>query len=353
MRADSAAVTAGPGAGKTEFLAQRASFLLETERCRPPQKILAISFKKDAARNLRERLRERVPEQVDRFASMTFDAFTKSIVDRFRTLLPPVWAMADDYRIHFPSRSDVENFLSDAARTAPGEFRHEIFQIPPAKFLSDFVGTTSLQAEPDQPTRGSEYAISEWWNQNYRRDGTPLVDFVMLNRLADLVVRSSSSLQRALRVTYPYVFVDEFQDTTYAQYTFLASVFPPVSTIVTVVGDDKQRIMGWAGALPSAFIQFARDYSDTQFELEHNFRSRQELVDLQHRFARRLNTSVRPQVSHVVSTEDGIAPVQAWDFSTTTREAQTVAAWIAADIEGSKRLPSQYALIARDRKSVV
>lgn len=40
-------VLAGPGAGKTEMLAQRASYLLETNTCRYPQKILAISFKRD------------------------------------------------------------------------------------------------------------------------------------------------------------------------------------------------------------------------------------------------------------------------------------------------------------------
>jgi superfamily I DNA/RNA helicase len=347
--ASSAAVTAGPGAGKTEFLAQRASFLLETGTCRAPQRILAISFKKDAARNLRERLRERVPEQVDRFASMTFDAFTKSLVDRFRTLLPAAWAMTNEYRIAFPNRREVESFLSDTAIAAPDEFRDEIFRLPPAKFLSDFVGPTPLQAEPEDPATGVDYAISEWWRQKYRRDGAPVVDFIMLNRLAELIVRSSPQLQQALRVTYPYVFIDEFQDTTYAQYTFLASVFPPASTTLTVVGDDKQRIMGWAGALPNAFVQFAADYADTQFELEQNFRSRQELVDLQHRFARRLNTAARRQVSQVISPEDGVAPVQAWDFSTTAREAQTIAAWIAADIEASERMPSQYALIARQQ----
>ena len=46
------AVTAGPGAGKTELLAQRADFLLRTNTCPYPQRILAISFKADAAANL-------------------------------------------------------------------------------------------------------------------------------------------------------------------------------------------------------------------------------------------------------------------------------------------------------------
>lgn len=42
------ALTAGPGAGKTEMLAQRADFLLRTGTCRYPKRILAISFKVDA-----------------------------------------------------------------------------------------------------------------------------------------------------------------------------------------------------------------------------------------------------------------------------------------------------------------
>lgn len=349
LRSQTAAVTAGPGAGKTEFLAQRASYLLETGLCRVPQQILAISFKRDAARNLHQRLAERLPEHSDRVASMTFDAFTKSIVDRFRSLLPPHWAMAEDYRIAFANQTEVRNFLNEVASNAPEPFRHEIYGLRPSTFLSDVLGATALDAEPIEPTSGTEYAIAEWWAQRYSGDGVSLVDFTMLNRLAELIIRSSSDLQSALRVTYPYVFVDEFQDTTYAQYTFLRSVFPPATTRVTVVGDDKQRIMGWAGALTNAFDQFAQDYSRTHFELEQNFRSRQELVDLQHRFARRLNPAARPQASQVVSELGGLPPVQAWSFSTTSREAETVAAWIAADLEDGERQPAQYALIARQK----
>ncbi len=52
-------VAAGPGAGKTELLAQRADFLLRAGVTRYPRRILAISFKVDAARNLRDRVRVR------------------------------------------------------------------------------------------------------------------------------------------------------------------------------------------------------------------------------------------------------------------------------------------------------
>lgn len=42
-------VVAGPGAGKSELLAQRACYLLQTNECKEPNRILALSFKKDAA----------------------------------------------------------------------------------------------------------------------------------------------------------------------------------------------------------------------------------------------------------------------------------------------------------------
>ncbi len=74
----STCVVAGPGAGKTEFLAQRAVYLLETGACPAPCRVLAISFKGDAAANLAERVRKRCPpELASRFTSLTFDAFTK------------------------------------------------------------------------------------------------------------------------------------------------------------------------------------------------------------------------------------------------------------------------------------
>ena len=76
---ENTSILAGPGAGKTELLAQRASFLLETGTCRPPSRILAITFKVDAARNLQDRVEKRCSEELaQRFDAMTLDAFAKN-----------------------------------------------------------------------------------------------------------------------------------------------------------------------------------------------------------------------------------------------------------------------------------
>ncbi|HCD6933311.1 TPA: UvrD-helicase domain-containing protein, partial [Escherichia coli] len=78
-------VLAGPGAGKTELLAQKACFLIETGKC-SNKKIIALSFKKDAAKNLQDRVNSRLDTKYrHKFESTTFDAFCKSIVDRFKS----------------------------------------------------------------------------------------------------------------------------------------------------------------------------------------------------------------------------------------------------------------------------
>ena len=82
------ALTAGPGSGKSELLAQRADFLLTTGTCRYPKRILAIAFKVDASNNLKERVWRRCgAEYANRFDSYTFHGFAKRIIERFRPVL--------------------------------------------------------------------------------------------------------------------------------------------------------------------------------------------------------------------------------------------------------------------------
>lgn len=106
-------LTAGPGAGKTEMLAQRADFLLRTGTCHYCKRILAISFKVDASKNLKERVERRCgSELASRFDSYTFHGFAKRIIDRFRPVLMGEYALDAGYNIvdrkNGSSRSEIE-----------------------------------------------------------------------------------------------------------------------------------------------------------------------------------------------------------------------------------------------------
>jgi superfamily I DNA/RNA helicase len=350
-----AAVVAGPGAGKTEFLAQRAAYLLQTGICPAPQRILAISFKRDSAANLGRRVRRRVPEHADRFVSMTFDAFTKGLVDRFGAALPPAWRRRERYEIAFPTDGDVRTFVNEIAASAPAGLRERVRALKPDTFLTDVVGGLSLPVALPPVLSGDEdedarsYAALQWWQRRYLPPGTPTVEFVMLNRLADLLVRSVPVLRRALRLTYRFVFVDEFQDTTSAQYSFLASVFG-TGTAVTVVGDRKQRIMAFAGAMSDAFGQFIADFKAARHDLTWNFRSSDPLVQLQHIVASKLDRTATRAISKATG-ETGHAPVELWVFRDTDAEAGTIADTIADDVTGGRHSPADFAVVGRQQIS--
>ncbi|WP_327749672.1 ATP-dependent helicase [Streptomyces europaeiscabiei] len=343
------AVVAGPGSGKTEFLAQRAAYLLQTGICPWPQHILAISFKRDAAANLGHRVAARVPEHAGRFASMTFDAFTKSLVDRFSPALPPDWRMTDGYDIRTANDREVSEFLNTIAVAAPPALRWGVASFQPKLFVSDAVGGYHLPGTlpSDDEVDAVAYAVREWWRARYLRPGRAELDFVMLNRLAELLVRTVPKLKRALRLTYPIVFVDELQDTTTAQFSFLTSVFGERTT-VTAVGDTKQRIMGWAGALPQAVTHFTNTFGATTYSLAWNFRSSDALVELQHVIASKLDPNTVRATSKATA-EAGDEPTVLWTFSSVDREATFIADWIARDIAASDRAPADFALIARQK----
>lgn len=208
LATQSTAMTAGPGAGKTEMLAQRADFLLRTGACRYPQRILSIAFKKDAARNLKDRVRRRCgADLAARLDSHTFHAFAGRLIDRFRPVL---------------------------------------------------VGMDALDAD---------YTIGK------KRIHNKQITFDDMVPLAITIIRTSEIARNAVRQTYSHVFLDEFQDCTGAQYGLITEAFLGAGIPITAVGDYKQRIMVWAGALDGIFETFTKDFNAQPLNLYQNFRA--------------------------------------------------------------------------------
>lgn len=348
-QAGCACVVAGPGAGKTEFLAQRAVYLLETGVCPPPYRVLAISFKADAAANLASRVRQRCPpELAGRFVSLTFDAFTKGLVDRFTTAIPPDWRPGRPYDIAFPTRRQVEGFLNQTRLSAPPQWQAAIAGLGVGDFESRHVGGHRLPLVRAEPQSGEEYAVDRWWHGQIRERARASLTFISLNRLAELLLRANPHIRRALRATYPFVFVDEFQDTTYAQYDFLLSAFADGRTTVTAVGDDKQRIMAWAGARLDAFQRFEADFGAVRIPLAFNFRSSPGLVRIQHVVACALDANAIAGVAQAAQLVDGDV-AQVWNSQTRDGEVDYLTRWLAEDMAGRGRSPRDYALLVRQK----
>lgn len=272
-------VIAGPGAGKTELLAQKAAFLLQTNRCRYPQKILAISFKKDAAQNLLERVTKRCGEDSKtRFSSLTYDAFSKTILDHF------IYALPEKYRPN-------PNYLVNDEQIIAEAFYKAGFRNP------NNLSSSKLKLFYDRSLSGVN--LSAWGNSIGERvwilllhgfDGyQSTLSFKMIGLLADYIIQTNPKIKAALQQTYNHVFLDEFQDTTTLQYAFVNRCFAASNTIVTAVGDHKQRIMLWAGAMKGIFKKFYEEYAPEPCRLTMNHRSAPRLVDLQKEMYASLN----------------------------------------------------------------
>ena len=278
-------VVAGPGAGKTELLAQRACFLLETNTCRYPKKILAISFKKDAADNLRERVELRCGKELSlRFESKTYDAFAKEIVDRFKNSLAESYRPLNNYKI--AETKDIKRAFDIAGLNFGGN---------QTEFNRVYGNKLSKNILPLHPNFIDKIFIDTWnillkgsRNDNFESSLT----FEMISRLAEYLIKTNRYIKKAIEMTYSHVFLDEFQDTTSIQYDLVKTCFFQTGTIITAVGDSKQRIMLWAGARKSIFADFQNDFLSQKRTLMMNHRSAPRLVEIQKAMYNRLNEGI-------------------------------------------------------------
>lgn len=345
-------VIAGPGAGKTELLAQRADYLLRTGLCPEPQRILAISFKKDAAKNLRDRVVLRTSiEQAHRFDSLTFDAFAKGLLDRFLTVLPSDIAVRNDYEIIFPNKKDFSFFLN-SLRAIPSSIGTiaDLQAIPRDPFEKCHILGQPLTPQGVQAVDAPSWAARCWWDSCLHSGPKPKVTFPMIGRLVEILLRENPQICAALRLTYSHVFMDEFQDTTHVQYDLAKTAFHGSKAIITAVGDNKQRIMRWAMAMDDTFGQFELDFQAERVRLISNYRSSIELVAMQHHLAQRIDPQTDRAQSMMEQQVGQSEGCEIWEFLTPESEAQTLARVINQHLQGDQKLkPRDFVLLVRQK----
>lgn len=200
------AIAAGPGAGKTELLAHKTGYLIQTGICPNPKKILAISFKTDAARNLQERVKLRYGKNVEnRFESKTFDAFAKGILDQFIYALPKDYQPKRDYEIILNEKSlndIIKGYITKFNPYHPN-WQHEYH-------LNKVLGTMK---ETELPIVVFESDLYSWINErlwvvllNGKGDLTSSLTFSMISILVEYLLKENPLIVKALQATYSHVF---------------------------------------------------------------------------------------------------------------------------------------------------
>ncbi len=338
--AASMSVLAGPGAGKTELLAQRAAYLLNTGLCPPPKRILAIAFKVDAASNLQARVEQRCdPEIARRFESLTLHAFAKRTLDQFREALDPSLRPTPNYKITFPNRDTWETFRRENAKEYP--LLNSLNNAEISQLIQGPVPSMEGPAAPRERVRRL------WWNERLRAPST--ITFDMIMQLATHVVETEPLVRGAIASTYTHVFLDEFQDVTGQQYELVRRIFHGTSAVMTAVGDTNQAIMGWAGALPGIFNSFGTDFGAANKRLQFNFRSNVTVVELINDLSE-LFAGEDPIRTESGRRDDPTPPdaVEGWVFPDRESEGVGIADFISESLVADKALrPHDFVILAR------
>ncbi|WP_074416701.1 ATP-dependent helicase [Mycolicibacterium fortuitum] len=316
--ASAIAVLASAGSGKTEVVARRAQRLLRLADGDGGKKILALSYTKKAAEELRSRLDERLGALAANVEADTVHGFAHSLVRQHGTRiglpLEPELLVRDEDRAELFTR-----WLNAQGATPPGDLESELRKL-------DLLRARNRRSP----------MLDEW---EAALESASALDYSALLSVARSILESKAA-RRQLRRTYAHLIVDEAQNLTPSQYDLITEIIgtPADLSVVSamLVGDDKQSIISFAGADPSLIQRFIDDYGATLYELTTNFRSAYSISALSNRIAVAFGQQVVGDAAEAHGAAGLIAFEEADDE---TREGEVVAAWVETLL--SKGMPSE------------
>jgi len=272
-----ALVLAGAGSGKTRVLVHRIAWLVRVEGAHP-WNILAVTFTNKAAREMRHRIESLLAEEGERhrLGGMwmgTFHGLAHRLLRAHfqEARLPKEFQILDaDDQLRLIKRV-LKALDLDEARWPPKQAMWFINQ-------QKDEGIRPHQIDPghDRFLR-QMIEIYKEYQAACERGGQ--VDFAELLLRAHEMLRDNSELLGHYQERFPFILVDEFQDTNAIQYAWLRLLSGPQSRIFAV-GDDDQSIYGWRGARVENIQQFRTHYPHAPLiRLEQNYRSTSAILD--------------------------------------------------------------------------
>ncbi|HEU4567994.1 MAG TPA: ATP-dependent DNA helicase [Marmoricola sp.] len=258
-------VLAGPGTGKTTTLVEAIVDRIE-RRGADPESVLALTFSRKAAEQLRDRVTARLGRTLSSQLASTFHSFAYALVRHFS---PPEIYAEPLHLLSAPEQDVViaELLAGPEAVPWPDGFRAAVGTRGFARELQDLLARArerGLDADDlrrlGEVSGRREYVSAGAFLEAYLDN----LDFQSALDYAGLVtraVREAALHRHELRARYRHVFVDEYQDTDPSQVALLRQLVGPDCELV-VVGDPDQSIYGFRGAevrgildFPSAFPQ--------------------------------------------------------------------------------------------------
>ena len=264
-------VLAGPGSGKTRVLTRRLAYLVERKGV-PPYDIIAVTFTNKAAREMENRVRALVGQDIAGIWLGTFHAMCARLLRRESNYLP--------YQSNFViyDADDQQSLVKRALRELNVDDKTHR---PAAVHAAISAAKNDLLSPEQMPIRSYRDEVVARVYKRYQKMlvANNALDFDDLLLLAARLLEENPGVAERYARRFQHVLVDEFQDTNLAQYALLRQLSAYHGNIFAV-GDEDQSIYRWRGADYRNMLRFQQDFKGGEvILLEQNYRSTQNVLD--------------------------------------------------------------------------
>ena len=338
-------IVAGAGSGKTRVLTSRIAYILEQQDL-DPSRILALTFTKKAASEMKERIALMVGERKARRLYMgTFHSVFIRFLREFSGSLgyPESFTIYDTSDSVSAIKSCLKDLQLDEKVYKPKDVLSRISMAKNNLVTADAYRRNPNALQNDASAKKPRICdIYQLYTQKCKQAGVMDFDDILLNM--NILLRDNPAALESIAGRFDYIMVDEYQDTNFSQYLILKKLSQWHQNIC-VVGDDSQSIYAFRGAKIENILNFKKDYPQHHiFRLVQNYRSTKVIVDAANSLIEK-NTARIPKECYSMGAEgERIRLIQAY---TEQEEALLIASSILSRIQSEKAEYQDFAILYR------
>ena len=331
-------ILAGAGSGKTRVLTHRIAYLIEEHQV-PPYHILALTFTNKAANEMRERVNNIIEYGAGSIWVSTFHSTCVRILRRF------IDHLGYDNAFTIYDSDDQKSLMKDICK----QLNIDTKKYKERTFLN---AISSAKDELKTPEQYADEVAKEYNKKIFGRvykeyqkrlKQNNALDFDDLIMLTVQLFRQNAEILNHYQERFPFILVDEYQDTNTAQFTLLSLLASRYQNLC-VVGDDDQSIYRFRGANIHNILNFEKIFPATKvIRLEQNYRSTKNILAAASGVIK--HNSMRKEKTLWTTAEAG-APISYGRYDNEYEEAQGIAADIHRQVKDGMSY-SDFAILYR------
>lgn len=331
-------ILAGAGSGKTRVLTHRIAYLIEEHQV-PPYHILALTFTNKAANEMRERVNNIIEYGAGSIWVSTFHSTCVRILRRF------IDHLGYDNAFTIYDSDDQKSLMKDICK----QLNIDTKKYKERTFLN---AISSAKDELKTPEQYADEVAKEYNKKIFGRvykeyqkrlKQNNALDFDDLIMLTVQLFQQNAEILNHYQERFPFILVDEYQDTNTAQFTLLSLLASRYQNLC-VVGDDDQSIYRFRGANIHNILNFEKIFPATKvIRLEQNYRSTKNILAAASGVIK--HNSMRKEKT-LWTTADAGAPISYGRYDNEYEEAQGIAADIHRQVKDGMAY-SDFAILYR------